>query len=234
LRALVALPPTLALLALLALGFVLPGLFAHDPWKSFDAIGVEIIHQMQVSGDWLVPRIAGEPWLEDPPLFHWAALVLARLFAFALPFHDAVRAASGIAVLAACGLLYSAARVQREEEESRTEAGAAVLLLIGTIGLMVHAHEAITDLAALAACSGALAALVRAGERPLAMGAAFGIALGIAFLSTGFRRICRSRRMQAPTPTRWPSTCSRWRSRLRSACRRTTPRWRAASSTRRR
>jgi 4-amino-4-deoxy-L-arabinose transferase-like glycosyltransferase len=141
---------------------------------------------MQVSGDWLVPRIAGEPWLEDPPFFHWAALVLSRLVGFALPFHDAVRAASGIAVLAACGLLYAAARVPRGEDETRTEAGAAVLLLIGTIGLMVHAHEAITDLATLAACSGALAALVRVGERPVRMGAAFGVALGIAFLSTGF------------------------------------------------
>lgn len=186
LHALVALPPSLWLLALLALGFVLPGLFAHDPWKSFDAIGVEVIHQMQVSGDWLVPRIAGEPWLEDPPFFHWAALFFARLVAFALPFHDAVRVASGVAVLAACGFLYAAARVQKQDLDTRTEAGAAVLLLIGTIGLMVHAHEAITDLATLAACSGALAALVRAGERPVLMGAAFGIALGIAFLSTGF------------------------------------------------
>ena len=186
LRALVVLPPSLWLLALLALGFVLPGLLAHDPWKSFDAIGVEVIHQMQVSGDWLVPRIAGEPWLEDPPFFHWAALFFARLVAFALPFHDAVRVAGGVAVLAACGFLYAAARVQKQDLDTRTEAGAAVLLLIGTIGLMVHAHEAITDLATLAACSGALAALVRAGDRPVPMGAAFGIALGIAFLSTGF------------------------------------------------
>jgi len=176
----------MALLALLALAFVLPGLFAHDPWKSFDAIGVEVIHQMQVSGDWLVPRVAGEPWLEDPPFFYWAALILSRLAAFALPFHDAVRAASGLAVLAACGLLYAAARVPKQDLDTRTEAGAAVLLLIGTIGLMVHAHEAITDLATLAACSGALAALVRPGERPVLMGAAFGAALGIAFLSTGF------------------------------------------------
>ena len=175
LRALVVLPPSPWLLAVLALGFVLPGLFAHDPWKSFDAIGVEVIHQMQVSGDWLVPRIAGEPWLEDPPFFYWAALFLSRLVAFALPFHDAVRVASGVAVLAACGFLYAAARVQKQDLDTRTEAGAAVLLLIGTIGLMVHAHEAITDLATLAACSGALAALVRAGERPMLMGAAFGL-----------------------------------------------------------
>ncbi|MBS0337494.1 MAG: hypothetical protein JSS40_11900 [Proteobacteria bacterium] len=171
---------------MLALAFVLPGLLAHDPWKSFDAIGVEVIHQMQLTGDWLVPRIAGEPWLEDPPFFHWVALLVSKLASFALPFHDAVRVASGLAVLAACGFLYAAARTPAQDEDTGTEAPAAVLLLIGTIGLMVHAHEAITDLATLAASCAALAALARAGDRPGLMGAAFGAALGVAFLSTGF------------------------------------------------
>jgi len=186
-RSFIALPPTFGLLGLIALAFVLPGLFNHDPWKSFDAIGVEVVHQMHLSGDWLVPRVAGTPWLEDPPFFHWVSLVLARLAAFALPFHDAVRAASGLMVLAACGFLYSAARVREPgEQDTRSDAATAVLLLVGTIGLMVHAHEAITDLATLAACSAAFAVLVRAGERPVLKGCAFGAALGIAFLSTGF------------------------------------------------
>jgi 4-amino-4-deoxy-L-arabinose transferase-like glycosyltransferase len=172
---------------LLALGFVLPGLFNHDPWKSFDAIGIEVVHQMLVSGDWLVPRVAGAPWLEDPPFFHWIALVFARLAAFAMPFHNAVRIASGLLVLAACVFLYLAARIPAQEgEDTRPEAATAVLLLLGTIGLMVHAHEAIPDLSALAACSAALAAAVRARERPVVMGIGLGVALGIAFLSTGF------------------------------------------------
>lgn len=183
-RALGTLPPTPALLALLALAFVLPGLFGHDPWKSFDAIGIEIVHQMHLSGDWLVPRMAGEPWLEDSPFYHWVALGFAKLLAPLLPFHDAVRAASGLFVLAACALLYQAARVA-QSEHAPAEAASAVVLLIGTLGLMVHAHEAIPELATLAACSAALAAQQRAAGRPLLMGALFGAALGIAFLSTG-------------------------------------------------
>ena len=67
-RALFAQPPSPGVLALLALAFVLPGLFGHDPWKSFDAIGVEIVHQMYVSGDWLVPRIAGNPCKRRYPI----------------------------------------------------------------------------------------------------------------------------------------------------------------------
>ena len=184
-RALFAQPPSPGVLALLALAFVLPGLFGHDPWKSFDAIGVEIVHQMYVSGDWLVPRIAGEPWLEDPPFFHWVSLALASLAVHLLPFHDATRVASGLAVLAACAFLHAAARLAAPTEDARTEAAAAVLLLLGTLGLMVHAHETIPDLATLAACSAALAASRHAADKPLAMGAAIGAALGIAFLSTG-------------------------------------------------
>ena len=170
---------------MLVLAFVLPGLFGHDPWKSFDAIGVEIVHQMHLSGDWLVPRVAGEPWIEDPPFFHWVSLCVAKLASLVLPFHDAVRVASGVAVLAACAFLH-AAIPRTQEGDTRTEAAAAVLLMIGTIGLMVHAHEASTDLATLAASSAALAALFRAPLRPVSMGAAFGTALGICFLSTGF------------------------------------------------
>ena len=186
LRALIALPPSRGLLALLTLAFVLPGLFAHEPWKSFDAIGVEIIHQMQLSGDWLVPRIAGEPWLEDPPLFHWLALMLAKPAALLMPFHDAVRVASGLAVLAACAFLHAAARAPAQDEDTGTVSAASVLLLIGTIGLMVHAHEAIPELATLAACSAAFGALSRTKGSPLLNGTAFGAALGVAFLSTGF------------------------------------------------
>ncbi len=178
-------------LALLALAFVLPGLFGHDPWKSVDAIGVEIAHQMHLRGDWLVPRVAGEPWLDSPPLFFWLSAALARLGALYLPFHDAARIASGVCVLAACAFLYRAGRLSAAPADAggATTAAAAVLLLPGSIGLMVHAHEAATELGALAACAAALALLPYrtglAAARPLLGGAGYGAALGVAFLSTG-------------------------------------------------
>ena len=77
-RALFAQPPSPGVLALLALAFVLPGLFGHDPWKSFDAIGVEIVHQMYVSGDWLVPRIAGLKGEQQTALQEYAVAELVR------------------------------------------------------------------------------------------------------------------------------------------------------------
>jgi 4-amino-4-deoxy-L-arabinose transferase-like glycosyltransferase len=169
-----ALPPSPAVLALIALAFLAPGLVEHDLWKSYDAIGIEIAHQMHVTGDWVVPRVAGVPWLDDPPLYHWSALALGKLLGWAVPFHSAARLASGLWLAIALVFLY------------RVGGAAAPLLLIGSMGLFVHAHEAIPDLAALAAACAAYAVLPRAHERPWLRGAAFGGALGAAALASGW------------------------------------------------
>ena len=169
-----SLPPPPAVLALLVLAFVLPGLVNHDPWKAFDALAIEIVHHMHLSGDWLLPRVAGEIRLDESPLYHWTALAFAKLAGGLLQFHNAVRLASGAFLLAAAWLLY------------RAGGALAPLVLLGCVGLMVRAHEAIPELAALAFVCGALAVLARAPVRPLAQGALFGAAAGGAFLATGF------------------------------------------------
>ena len=47
-----------------------------------------------------------------------------------------------------------------------------MLVLLGSVGLMVHAHEALPELACLAALCGALAVLPHAARRPLPAGVA--------------------------------------------------------------
>jgi len=191
-----ALPPSRLVIALLAVAFVAPGLVGHDPWRAFDVNSIEVVHQMHATGDWIVPRLAGEPWLEDPPLYYWLALGFAKAFGGPLGFHNAVRLASGLAMLVALWFLYLAARhsalpiaPRRYTEEDlpvrRGDGAAGTLLLIGSLGLMVHAHEAVPDLAALAASCVAFAFLMTPGSRPGKTGAAFGAALGVAFLSNG-------------------------------------------------
>ena len=184
-----ALPPSHAVLVLIALAFVAPGLVGHDPWRAFDVIAIEIVQQMHLSGDWVVPRVAGEPFLEDPPFYHWTALAFAKALGWLLGFHNAVRLASGVAMMAALWFLYLAARHSApagSEVAARRGAGAAAtLLLVGCIGLIVHAHEAVPDLATLAVSCAALCFLLSAGRRPVKAGMAFGASLGVAFLSTG-------------------------------------------------
>lgn len=184
------LPP--AALALMALAFALPGLAGHDLWKSHDAIGLGIVHGMATSGELIVPRVSGLTWLSDPPLYHWVALAFGRSLQSFIEFHSAARLASGAFVLAAFALIYRAARdwpdagERRAGNESRATASAALLLLLGSVGLMVHAHEAVPELATLAALCGAFAALPRAASHPLGAGAAFGVALGAGFLSSNW------------------------------------------------
>jgi len=173
-----------ALLAALAGAFILPGLAGHDLWKSQDAIGLGVVYDMARRGDFVVPHIAGQVWLEDGPLYHWFAAAFGLVLRFAMEFHAAARLASGAFVGAAFAFLYHAGREWTGNEADRPTVGAAaMLILLGCVGLMVHAHEAVPELASLAALSGALAALPYVSARPARAGVAFGVALGLAFLA---------------------------------------------------
>ena len=141
---------------------------------------------MATSGDGIVPRIAGVPWLNDPPLYHWLAVASGKLLQFFLEFHSGARLASGFLVLGAFYLIYLAARDWQPDAQKREAGSAALLLLLGSLGLMVHAHEALPELAALAALCGALAVLPHAASRPLVAGVLFGAALGFAFLAASW------------------------------------------------
>lgn len=203
------LPPSPLALALIAAAFILPGLFGHDPWKTHDAVGIGIVHTMMLTGDLVVPRVAGAFWLFDPPLYHWAAAALGNLLGSLLQFHAAARLASGLFLAAAFHLVWRAARDWEPEAERRSSsAAAAMLLVLGAVGLMVHAHEALPELAGLAALCGALAALPHAPRHPVAAGLAFGAALGIASLASGW--IAPLALALAALATRF--ACPAWRS----------------------
>jgi len=75
--------------------WLLAGVVGHDPWKADDALHLGVAWSM-AGGDWLVPRIAGDPWLVGPPLYHWLAALCGKLFGWLLPWHDAARLASAL------------------------------------------------------------------------------------------------------------------------------------------
>jgi hypothetical protein len=141
-------------------------------WKTQDAIALGIVHDMAAGGGApLVPRIAGTPWLFDPPLYHWLAAGFGLVLRYVMEFHSAARLASGALVLAAYWLIYVAARDWAgPQEDRRVHSSAAMLVLLGSIGLIVHAHEALPELASLAALCGALTRCRtrRAGRSPRA------------------------------------------------------------------
>lgn len=176
-----AFPPRgVVLIALCAL-YLLPGLIGHDPWKGDDATHFGVTYSMIEGGHWLLPNLAGEPWLDSPPLYHWTAALLGRLFGIMLPLHDAARLASGLFAGIMIASLAGAARHLLGREAAR----GAALIAIGCLGLLVHVHEAQPAIAFLAAAAALYYGLALLPHHPLRGGAVAGAALGLGFLATG-------------------------------------------------
>lgn len=164
------------------LTWLLPGLVGHDPWKVDEAVVFGAVTEMLRTGDWLVFRIAGEPFLERAPLFFWVSATAANLFGTLLPLHDAARLAAGLFMAAAMGVLGLALRELSGVRAVRL----GVLLFIGSLGLLIRAHEMTPDLAGLTGIATALYGLALGLRRPLAGGVVLGAGIGIAFLGDGF------------------------------------------------
>ena len=177
----IGLPPSTLLVGVVAFAYALPGLFGHDPWKPEDAIGAGIVHQMLEPGYWLLPYLAGELYTEDGPFYYWVAAVFARVAATVLGVDDAARLASAAAVISTLFLMRAAAR----ELYGRSPADAAMLVLLGCLGLLIHAHETLGELGMLAGQALAWYAIALAPRKPRKAGVALGVGLAIAVLSKG-------------------------------------------------
>ncbi len=205
-------------LLILVAVWLLPGLIGHDPWKNDDAIGIGIAHQLASHGDWLLPRLAGEHYADDGPLFYWIAAAFARLLGGLIAQHDAVRLAAGACIALTLVFLRLAGRAfhyqDPHDSDSRRDDGAGrgdavMLLFMGCTGLLVHAHEAVSESALLAglACAYYGAALVE--KRPYAAAIALGCGLGAAFLASDLIHILPFVLALLATPLLVPD----WRSR---------------------
>lgn len=168
-------------LAALVVAFLLPGLLGHDPWKTEDAIGIGVVHQMLSTGQWLTPNLAGEPFVQDGPIYFWVAAAFVKLLGFLLPAHEAARFASTFFVLLALWWVRLAAR----ELYGKTEGDLSMLALLGCVGLMWHAHETAPDTAMIAGLAGAYYGLAITQRMPIKGGVFFGLGCGLAFLAKG-------------------------------------------------
>ncbi len=169
------------LVVLLCIAWILPGLVAHDPWKPDEAHTFGVVYEILNGGSWLVPALAGEPYLEDPPLFHLTAAASAWLFSAVLPLHDAARLATGLWMALTLLFMAGAAR----ELNGRRHGALAVLLLLGCFGLVVRSHQLITDIAMLAGFAMAYYGMALALRHPAAGGLVLGTGIGVGFLANG-------------------------------------------------
>jgi 4-amino-4-deoxy-L-arabinose transferase-like glycosyltransferase len=195
--------PRWALFGLLV-AYIAFGLFGRDPWYSEDASGLGIMATMAHGGasDWWLPNIAGEWMTEEGPLPFWLGALFIRLLG---PLIGDAQAARLTCVpwfaLGTTALWYATYRLARRREAQpvsfafggeaeprdygRMLADIAVLLLLGTIGIVLRMHETTAETAAIAWVGVALFALVLALDAPLRGALLAGLAIGALALSRG-------------------------------------------------
>ena len=173
-------PGTGAVIAF-AIAWIMFGLVGHDPWKADEAHTFGIVVDFLQDHDWVVPTLAGEPFMEKPPLIYLVAGAFAGLFQGTLPTHDAARLATGFFV----GLSLLFLGLTAREIYGRGYASAAVLLLVGCFGTVARLHQLIPDVALLAGLSLSMFGLALARWRFWEASIALGLGTACAFLGKG-------------------------------------------------
>jgi 4-amino-4-deoxy-L-arabinose transferase len=167
--------------AVLVFGVLLlvPALGRMGAMDSTDARYLAIGREMWATGDWLVPRLAGVPHLDKPPLTYWAASLGYTLFG---PNEFGGRVAVQLALVATALVVYRAAQRLADPEWALP----AALVFLTMCLPFVLSRGVSTDLFQLLFVSAALVALFDgATQRSSARVAVAGALLGISMLAKG-------------------------------------------------
>ncbi|MFA5073897.1 MAG: glycosyltransferase family 39 protein [Nitrospirota bacterium] len=172
---------SLAILILIFILWITPGLFGRDPWKADEPYTVGLVNHIVQTGDLVVPTLTGEPFLEKPPIFFITAAGFGKLLSPPFELYDASRLAT--ALFMALTLLFIA--LAARELYGKKYAPVAFILLIGCMHLQENAHKLITDVALLAGFAIALYGLALSRRLSKSGGFWIGTGTGIGFLSKG-------------------------------------------------
>ncbi|MFB3827287.1 MAG: ArnT family glycosyltransferase [Bryobacteraceae bacterium] len=134
-----------------------------------------VAREMARSGDWITPRLWGEPWFEKPALLYWMTAA-----GFKAGLNEDLAPRVPVAIVSVAFLAFLFIRLRREFDE--TAAFYATAMLATSAMWLGYSHVAVTDLPLAAAWSAAmLLALpwIKSGERRTlpAMAALLGVAV---------------------------------------------------------
>ena len=174
-------PIALAWFWALAAAWILPGLVGHDPWKPDEAYTFGLVYSLLQNGDWLVPMLAHEPFVEKPPLFYLSAAAIASLFSPPFALHDAARLTTGLYMALSFAFIAGTAR----ELYGANRGWLATLMLMGCVGIVIRSHQLITDISLLTGFAAGFFGLALALRRPALGGFWLGTGVGIGFMSKG-------------------------------------------------
>ena len=127
--------------------------------------------EMARSGDWVTPRLWGEPWFEKPALVYWLAGI-----GFKLGLSDDLAPRVPIALLSVAFLFFFYREVKRNFDEVAATCATAVLAT--SAGWLAFSQVGVTDLPLAATFAACVLALLRPDiRREIAAGILFGLAL---------------------------------------------------------
>jgi len=169
-------------LVVLCGAWVMLGLVGHDPWKTEDATSFGIVHEMMLGSDFITPNLAGEPFVDRPPLVYALAAFTGKLASGILSAHDAARLAAGLLL----GLTLYLLALTGNELFGKNFRWMPVLIFVGCVGLWDRAHQLSPELGLLTGMAAAQYGFALALRRPVAGGIVVGIGAAVAFLSRGF------------------------------------------------
>jgi 4-amino-4-deoxy-L-arabinose transferase-like glycosyltransferase len=195
--------PRWVLWTLLA-AYGLAGLFGRDPWFQDDAAGFGLMWTMArgSAADWLLPNVLGAVVAEEGPLPFWVGAAFIRALGPWLGDAFAARLTSALWLLVgAASIWYATYRLARRDEAQpvafvfggeanardygRMLADIAVLLLLGTIGIVPRLHEMTAETAAIALLAASLYGLALAMDDARRGPFVAGVALGALALARG-------------------------------------------------
>lgn len=140
---------------------------------------VSIARAMVETGDWVTPRLNGEPWFEKPVLYYWGAAVAFSVFGES---EMAARLPSAVAMLVASAALVALA----VRSFSPSTALALAFLLPSMLATIAFARAASTDMVFTATLTLAFVAGARVMELLTATTAGLG---AVGFGTVGFRTV---------------------------------------------
>jgi 4-amino-4-deoxy-L-arabinose transferase-like glycosyltransferase len=169
-----------------------------------------IARDMAESGDWVTPRLYGQPWFEKPVLYYWGAALSFKLFGVS---ETTARLPSALfALLATLALAWLALRLHGWEL-----ARGVLLMLPSSVAMIGFSHAASTDMPFSAMLSIAMVftaltvGIVNTSLPPVLRTALFGFFLGAAVLAKGPAALI----LTGGAIFIWAASTKRWRDVLR-------------------
>ncbi|MDP8247620.1 MAG: glycosyltransferase family 39 protein [Candidatus Tritonobacter lacicola] len=170
-------------IVLVCLATLVFGIADHDLWTPDEPREAAIAYDMATGGSLLVPRLAGEPFVEKPPLYYWASALMMRTLGKAVGETAAARMLSSICAALTLLVVWRVAKRYLGGDRAL----AVVMVLLTMAGFSFAAHRIIIDPLLMLLSTTAILLLFRGldGNKPLPLLCGY-LAAGLAFLTKGF------------------------------------------------